>query len=1192
MLPPKYELQEQLSADTEGVAYRAVDQHTREPVEVRILRPPDDVVWPCVQKRCRLSMLVVSPFVRRVREFKPEAFPPFVVLDALPAYTLAELVAPLRPLSFDQSVRVLHAVLLPLVAAHRVGLSHGRLTAENIGWSAPIADERAVCSLDFTRCPGNLRADGTVDIRQLSELWVWMLGKPIPDVPDSAAELHRLFLEMQSPEPSDRPSAETIAGILQHWLWQLVPAANEMSHTVIGAAEAISPGGESLGDDWSGATLAAKADVMPHGDGQAAPHAPSDPLANRQTLGRFKLIAKLGEGGMGAVWRAEDPLDGRMVAIKVLRADMAQKEILRKRFHREARLLAEVNNPYVANMLEVNAEGDLHYFVLEFVDGSNLLDYLKEHGRLSEREAAAIAADVARALREAHERGIVHRDLKPENILLCRDRQDASAQPAPEFPRVKLTDFGLARHVAESESMHLTSAGAVLGTPLYFAPEQCSGKAEVDVRADVYSLGATLFHTLTGRPPFEADSIVGLITRHVNEPAPRVRSLVSKLSEAIDEIVAKCLQKNPASRYQNSGEMLRDLERLLRGEPTSIVAHPQLPAGDAHDVLAFDFSWKLKNLPQALWPHVSNTERLNRAIGLPAVEYSAEPDPHGGSRRFAQSRKLGMTIGWQEHPFEWIEGRRMGVLREFNQGPWKWFTSVVEMTPHSDGGTTLVHRIRILPANLVGKLAARAEVGLKSRKALEKVYRHIDAVLSGEMGKLADPFEDAHHLSDEGGRKLEQRLRSVVERGAEPFVVERFGEYLAEAPIQELARIRPLALAKRLSLDEKQLLAACLFGASQGLLTMLWDIICPICRIPSQVKDSLKAIQEHGRCEACQSDFELDFANSIELIFRIASDIQSTETGVFCIGGPAHSPHVVAQVRLAPGERFELDLALTEGAYRLRGPQLPYLIDFRVLPDALAARWELSLMRGPLAELPRQLKPGQQLFVFINDTPHEVVARIERTASRSDACTAARAAATPLFRDLFPGECLAPDQLVQVEQVTLLFTRLDHAQELYFELGDSQAFARLHEHFRRLDGLIRREGGSLVKTVAEGACAVFTEPVMAIRAALAIRELDEPQLRVAVHRGPAMVATINDHLDYFGSTVSITAQLLDALPTPQASSRPRIIVSDSIASDPQVVTAVSRAQHHLHLKPSPLPLSQSRTDVYPHEVLEAPHNGV
>ncbi len=1216
MLTGRYELQQQLSADAVGTVYRAIDRQTQAPVEVRFLRPEDDIIRPHIERRCRLQKLIDVPCVRRVLALELESVPPFVVFDPSPDYMLKELIDLVRPIPFDRSVSLLLAVTAPLIAAHRVGLNHSRLIAEYVGWSAPIDDDRAVCSLDFTQCPANPRGDNTDDIRQLSELWVWMLGKPVPELPDSTIELRRLFMEMQSSEASDRPSAENIAATLQTWRRQhdpdwadRTPAIPEISgspdasrtaevhitaddagslgQTFVSAAEDLSPAEGSFGPGPDAATNDAG-----RADGKSQPHRPPDALAGRKTLGRFKLIAKLGEGGMGAVWRAEDPVGGRIVAIKVLRADMAQKEILVKRFHREARLLAEVNNPYVANMLEVNAEGGLHYFVLEFVDGSNLLDYLKERGRLSERVAVAITADVARALRDAHDRGIVHRDLKPENILICRDTEALPGRPPMEFPRVKLTDFGLARHVDESESMHLTSAGSVLGTPLYFAPEQCSGKADVDVRADVYSLGATLFHMLIGRPPFEAANVIGLIRKHVNEPAPRVRSLVPELTEAIDEIVAKCLQKMPDSRYQNAGDMLGDLERLLRGEPTSILAHPQLPVGDAADVLSFDFSWKLKNPPHALWPHVSNTERLNRAIGLPPVDYSTEANPGGGSRRSAQFRKLGMTIAWQEHPFEWIEGRRMGVLREFTQGPWKWFTSVVELTPHSDGGTTLMHRIRMLPANLFGKMAARLEVGVKSRKALEKVYRHIDAVLSGEMGKTADPFEDAHDLSAESGRKLEQRLRSVVERGGEPFIVERFGEYLASAPVQELVRIRPLALAERLSLDEKQLLTACLIGAREGLLTMLWDVICPICRIPSQVKDSLKAIKEHGRCEACQSDFELDFANSIELIFRIASDIQSTEIGVFCIGGPVHSPHVVAQVRLAPGERFELDLTLAEGAYRLRGPQLPYLIDFRVLAGAPAARWELSLARGPLPELPRQLKPGRQLFVLVNDSPLEIVSRIERTTSRSDALTAARAAATPLFRELFPGECLAPDQLVQIEQVTLLFTQMDHVEELYFELGDSKAFARLHDHFRKLDAILRREGGSLIKTVGEGARAVFTEPVMAIRAALAIRELDEPNLRVAVHRGSAMVATINDHLDYFGSTVSTTAQLLNAPPISTASSRPRIVVSDSIAGDAAVIAVISQAANRLHLKPGSSLPGGSRNDVYVHELTELANHGL
>jgi serine/threonine protein kinase/class 3 adenylate cyclase len=890
-------------------------------------------------------------------------------------------------------------------------------------------------------------------------------------------------------------------------------------------------------------------------------------------LGRFLLLKKLGEGGMGAVWKAEDPLDGRVVAIKVLRSELAKNDTALKRFHREARMLAEVESPHIANLLELNEDDGLQYIVMEFVDGRDLLACVKARGRFAEREAVAMVADVARALREAHARGIVHRDLKPENMLLIENAADD-----PGRPRVKLTDFGLAREVLGTESQNVTQAGALLGTPNYMSPEQCSGLATVDARADVYSLGATLFHLLAGRPPFEANSLMAIIAKQVNEPAPLLRTVVPELSEAVEQVVAKCLAKRPEARFQHAGELLEELERLQRGEPTSIQAHPAMPPADARDVMSFDFVWELRSAPEKLWPHVSNTERLNRAIGLPAVEYTATANAHGGSHRFGRFRKLGMAIGWQEHPFEWIEGRRMGVLREYHEGPLKWFTSVVELTPRLDGGTTLAHRIRLVPSNLIGRAAAKIEVGVKSRKALEQVYRRIDAALSGELGSLGDPFEDVPDLPADKQRKLDERLKRLVNLGVEPFVVDRFGEYLASAPVQELARIRPIALARRLSVDERQMIAACLHGAREGLLSLVWDIICPLCRIPSQTQDSLKLLKEHGNCQACQTNFELDFANSIELVFRIASDIKDCESGVYCIGGPAHSPHVVAQVRLRPGEKFTCDLSLGEGLYRLRGPQLPYAVEFRVQVGAGVSRWELDLSRGPTADTPRTVQAGSQVFVLTNDQGHELVARLERVASRADAFTAARAAATPLFRELFPGECLSSNQLIRVEQITLLLTRLDRARQLYFELGDARAFERVHEHFQRLNQIVQREGGSLVKTLTEGVEAVFTEPLGAFRAGLAMRELGEADLSIAIHRGPAMVATLNDHLDYFGATVSTAEQLLAT--APRDGSATQLVVSNSIASDESVAETVSARQLALLVQPS----LSTVPPVWPHRV--------
>src|SRR5262249_11361746 len=149
-----------------------------------------------------------------------------------------------------------------------------------------------------------------------------------------------------------------------------------------------------------------------------------------------------------------------------------------------------------------------------------------------------------------------------------------------------------------------------------------------------------------------------------------------------------------------------------------------------------------------------------------------------------------------------------------------------------------------------------------------------------------------------------------------------------------------------------------------------------------------------------------------ELTFRVSPEVRPTERGTYCIGGPAHSPHVAAQVRIGAGERIELDLALNDGSYPLRGPQLPFSIDFRVQPGARVQRWELNLAHGLAAELPRTLGSGAQLLALTNDHDQELVVRIERTAPRTDALTAARTSSLALFRELFPAEILAPGQLI------------------------------------------------------------------------------------------------------------------------------------------------------------------------------------
>jgi class 3 adenylate cyclase len=621
--------------------------------------------------------------------------------------------------------------------------------------------------------------------------------------------------------------------------------------------------------------------------------------------------------------------------------------------------------------------------------------------------------------------------------------------------------------------------------------------------------------------------------------------------------VEKALAKAPADRYADAAAFLRDLERLLRGEPTGLAVHPRRPECDPARVLRYEFAWDLEAPPPALWPHVSNTERLNRAAGLSPVRFTDRAEEGGGARRVrrrGEFRKAGLAVAWEEHPFEWIEARRLGVLREYTQGPFKWLTSVVELTP-AGAGTRLTHRVEVEPRGLLGRTVAAVEIGARARRSLERVYRRIDAALTGKAAAphgraLLDPFEEAAEPTRGQHERLERLLDELVARGAPPEAAEGLVDFVSHAPPQEVARIRPLALARRLGLDADAVVTACLHGARAGLLVLLWDLLCPVCRVPAGVRDTLRALREHEHCPACALDFAVDFANSVELIFRAHPEVRASELATYCVGGPAHSPHVVAQARLAPGERLELELALEEGAYRLRGPQLPYVLDFRVGHGPGVARWDVAL--GRTADRPPGLlRPGGQVLALSNQYDCEVVVRVERAAARADALTAARASALGLFRELFPEETLSPGQLVSVATVTLLVTELEGAGGLYAELGDARAFGLLHEHFRRLRDRVRAEGGALVKTVGEGAVAAFPDPAAAVRTALDLRALLPPEgnglrPRAGVHRGAALAATVNDHLDYFGAAVR------QALALPALARGGELVLTEAAAGDPQV----------------------------------------
>jgi serine/threonine protein kinase len=313
---------------------------------------------------------------------------------------------------------------------------------------------------------------------------------------------------------------------------------------------------------------------------------------------RYKLLRELGAGGMASVYLALDLLEDIQVAVKILYPHFTQDMSYVQRFIREAKLALQISSEHIVRILNYGSDRDVHYLVMEHIQGKDLDAILRERGPLPWREALQIAAQVALALDVANAHGVVHRDIKPQNIMLTHTGT------------IKVLDFGIARaHTLPS----LTTTGFV-GSPSYIAPEQAMGD-QVDIRTDIYSLGVALYETLCGELPFEASSPWSIISKHINQEPPTLGLHESSLPPAVEALVNKMLSKDPDDRHQTSGELLAAIESALRGKveprPALIdrVEHTQAPPlpDKAHQLLLSSLYKRAIEAQEALeWPQAMN----------------------------------------------------------------------------------------------------------------------------------------------------------------------------------------------------------------------------------------------------------------------------------------------------------------------------------------------------------------------------------------------------------------------------------------------------------------------------------------------------------------------------------------------------------------------------------------------------------
>jgi adenylate cyclase len=549
----------------------------------------------------------------------------------------------------------------------------------------------------------------------------------------------------------------------------------------------------------------------------------------------------------------------------------------------------------------------------------------------------------------------------------------------------------------------------------------------------------------------------------------------------------------------------------------------------------YTWTWDLNSPPEALWPFVSDTNRFNRDTGLPRMEMLGISN---GVKRVRFRIPL-FRVEWEEEPFEWTYPYRFGILRRYRKGPLREMRVDCRLERRVPSGTRIIYETYVKAANIFGDIGIPLAIGIFSAKQFENVFKLYDRIAA--HGGSVFTIARGRKLSLAGHSKFKVLSEGLKNQGVDDVILDNLYDFLHRADDLSIQRMRPYALADGWSLNRRNVLEAFLRATRIGMLDMYWDLLCPECRGVAEDYARLGEINAKAHCNTCQIDFTANFDHNVEVIFRPNPTVRDVDAAVeFCVGSPQRQPHIFFSLIVPPREVLPFTTMLKEGGYKLRaletpGSQIllaknngPEKIDF----CAGAGGWQAGV-----EEL--GLKPAIRL---INETDQAQTFELERTTWSDQAATAADVTTLQVFRDLFSSEVLRPGEEISVGSTTLM----------YREIGDAPAFGRVREHFEILEKVVTAEGGSIVKTMGDAIMAAFRRPVSAVRAIWTVQKQlaergDPPlSLKVGIHHGPCIVVNLNDRLDYFGSTVNITARL------PNFSAGGEIIISESIRNDQEV----------------------------------------
>jgi adenylate cyclase len=532
--------------------------------------------------------------------------------------------------------------------------------------------------------------------------------------------------------------------------------------------------------------------------------------------------------------------------------------------------------------------------------------------------------------------------------------------------------------------------------------------------------------------------------------------------------------------------------------------------------------------PEEVWPLITDTDRTNRLVfGQPVVFRPIEQGARTSARFVGAAKAAGLTLEYEEAPFEWTVNESFSVCRRMRSGPLTSYTFGIAIEPGPGGGTRVSVRLELVPRHWI----YLPVVHIEARRVVSRMVRlaaQIDAHLSE---RAESPFVVPRSSVNEA--RLEPAAKELAGLALEPAVVSALFEHVRKAPDADLVRMRPLELAESCGVDGREMLRALLHGVTVGLVELRWALVCPSCRTANDQVASLSAITGASHCQLCDITYDVELDRVVEATFRVHPSVREVHDQMFCIGGPRRTPHVLVQTNVDAGGARSVEVPGAPGRYRVfaRGGAVASL----EVGSEGPAEARVGLTTAGLS--PNELTLGPSGILTIeNGTEASLHVKIERPGYASLAATAHMVTTMAEFRRLFSKELLKPSTPLKVASCAILFSDLTGSTALYTSAGDAAAFRLVDDHFDLLRTSIAEAGGTVVKTMGDAVMAAFLEPSSCVRAAAAcLRAFEKFRarhehgaqigLKLGLFAGPCYVVNANLAIDYFGQTVNCAARV-------------------------------------------------------------------